>query len=43
MYEHWTDSDRLDASVKKGVTELSEMHAPWGPEMPDDFIAQGSR
>lgn len=43
MYEHWTDSDMLDASVPKGVTELHDMHAPWGPEMPDDFIAQASR
>jgi catechol 2,3-dioxygenase-like lactoylglutathione lyase family enzyme len=42
MYEHWTDSDRLDATVAKGVTPLDEMHAPWGPEMPPDFIAQGS-
>lgn len=43
MYEHWTDSDRLDASVVKGITPLSEMHAPWGPDMPHDFIAQSSR
>ena len=42
MYEHWTDTDMLDASVKKGVTALADMHAPWGPRMPDDFIAHGS-
>lgn len=43
MYEHWTDSDMLDATVPKGITELSDMHAPWGPDMPADFIAQASR
>ena len=43
MYEHWTDTDMLDASVSKNVTELADMHAPWGPEMPHDFIAHGSQ
>ena len=42
MYEHWTDTDMLDASVPKGVNQLDHMHAPWGPDMPDDFISHGS-
>ena len=42
MYEHWTDSDMLDASVPKGVTNLDEMHAPWGPSMPQAFLDQGT-
>lgn len=42
MYEHWTDSDMLDASVPKGVTRIDDMHSPWGPEMPAAFLAQGT-
>ena len=42
MYEHWTDTDMLDSSVPKGVTDLQDMHMPWGPPMPDNFIAHGS-
>ena len=43
MYEHWTDSDMLDASVAKGVTQLADMHSPWGPEMPHAFLTQGTK
>ncbi len=43
MYEHWTDSDMLDASVPKGVTRLDDMHVPWGPAMPQAFLDQGTR
>ena len=42
MYEHWTDSDRFDASVPKGFTRLHDMDGPWGPPMPDAFIQQKS-
>lgn len=43
MYEHWTDSDMLDASVPKGVTHLHDMHAPWGAPMPQAFLEQSTR
>lgn len=43
MFEHWTDTDMLDASVPKNVTVLADMHAPWGPEMPQAFLDQGTR
>lgn len=42
MYEHWTDSDMLDASAPKGFTQLDDMHAPWGPAMPQAFLDQGT-
>ena len=42
MYEHWTDTDMLDSSVPKGITQLADMHAPWGPQMPQAFLTQGT-
>lgn len=42
MFEHWTDTDMLDAKVPKGVTNLKDMHAPWGPQMPQAFLDQGT-
>lgn len=42
MYEHWTDSDMLDASVPKGVTHHHDMLVPWGPAMPQAFLEQGT-
>jgi catechol 2,3-dioxygenase-like lactoylglutathione lyase family enzyme len=43
MYEHWTDSDRFDAGVPKGVVSAHEMAGPWGPAMPEAFIQQAFR
>jgi catechol-2,3-dioxygenase len=43
MYEHWTDSDRFDASVPKGVRGIHGMAGPWGPPMPEAFIRQASQ
>lgn len=43
MYEHWIDSDVLDASVPKSIYQIHEIDSPWGPPMPEDFLHQGTR
>lgn len=42
MYEHWTDTDVLDASVPKSIRQIHEIDSPWGPPMPEDFLHQGT-
>jgi len=39
MYEHWTDTDRLDASFK-GVLDgtLESANGPWGAAVPERFF-----
>ena len=43
MYEHWTDSDMLDASVPVSTRQIDDIDSPWGPPMPEDFLHQGTR
>ena len=42
MYEHWTDSDMLDASVPASSRQIDDIDSPWGPPMPEDFLRQGT-
>ena len=42
MFEHWTDSDRFNASAEKGVVRIHDMAGPWGPPMPRAFLEQSS-
>ena len=42
MYEHWTDTDMLDASAPKSIFQIDEIDSPWGPPMPEDFLHQGT-
>ena len=42
MFEHWTDSDRFNASAERGVIRIHDMAGPWGPPMPRAFLEQSS-
>ena len=42
MYEHWIDSDVLDASVPVSIYQIDQIDSPWGPPMPADFLSQGT-
>ena len=43
MYEHWTDTDMLNASMPKVTYSIDEIDSPWGPRMPQDFLHHGTR
>ena len=43
MYEHWTDTDMLNADMAKGVTRFEDMGSGWGPDIPHAFIEQATR
>ena len=40
MYEHWTDTDLLNAEWTPGVEPVDATQGPWGPPPPPDFITQ---
>jgi hypothetical protein len=40
MYEHWTDSDMLNARSVATLAPIEEAAGPWGPPMPQAFITQ---
>lgn len=40
MYEHWTDTDLLNAAWTPGVESAEASQGPWGPPMPAEFITQ---
>lgn len=40
MYEHWTDTDMLNASWTPGRESVETSQGPWGPPMPPEFITQ---
>ena len=42
MYEHWTDTDMMDATVPVSIRQIDEIESPWGPPMPADFLSQGT-
>ncbi|WP_242128184.1 VOC family protein [Sphingobium sp. Sx8-8] len=40
MYEHWTDTDLLNADWTPGIESAAASQGPWGPPMPAEFITQ---
>jgi catechol 2,3-dioxygenase-like lactoylglutathione lyase family enzyme len=40
MYEHWTDSDMLNAAATPGRDTVPNALGPWGPPLPPLFITQ---
>ena len=40
MYEHWTDTDLLNADWTPGIEPADATRGPWGPPMPPEFITQ---
>ena len=42
MYEHWIDSDVLDASMPTVICQVHELETPWGPPMPSEFMEHGT-
>lgn len=42
MYEHWTDTDMLNADAVPSRATVAESLGPWGPPLPEGFITQVS-
>jgi len=40
MYEHWTDTDMLNATSAPGKLSVEESAGPWGPPVPPEFLTQ---
>ncbi len=40
MYEHWTDTDLLNAASVPGKESIETAQGAWGPPMPPEFITQ---
>ena len=40
MYEHWIDSDLLDAKAVPERSSVTESIGPWGPPLPEAFVTQ---